>query len=129
YYENLNDDEIVAHSLMQKRIILTKDRGLLKNKSVTHGYWIRANDPKQQLIEVFQRFDLADKIQFLIRCLICNSKLKKVSKTELDLTLKKEAAKFYDDFFLCPLCNKIYWQGSHYRNMEQLIALIVKALK
>lgn len=120
-YENLDDDEIIKRSLMEKRIILTKDRGLLKNKKVTHGYWVRAKESKLQLREVFQRFGLEDKVELLIRCLLCNHKLRRIAKKAVMNLVSPSTFKFYDRFYYCPHCKKIYWEGSHYHNMIKLI--------
>lgn len=126
YYENLDDNEIIELALEQRRIILTKDKNLLKDKRVTHGYWVRATLPKKQLLEIIKRFDLANKIKFLTRCLLCNRKLKKVAQPEkLKSLIPPEALKFYKDFYLCEHCNKIYWEGSHYENMMELVRSVI----
>jgi uncharacterized protein len=127
-YEDLEDKEIVVTSVRQKRIILTKDRCLLKNKAVTHGYWVRSREPHQQVVEVFERFDLIDKIRFLTRCLLCNTKLKTISKSKADEKVPAKASQYYEDFYLCPFCNKVYWEGSHYKNMLQLVEFVRSSL-
>ncbi len=55
FRNNFDDDEIIKVSRREKRIILTRDKGILKQNVVTHGYWIRNDDPKKQLIEVGRR--------------------------------------------------------------------------
>ena len=47
------------HPWWRARIVLTRDRGILKTKRVTHGYWVRSSRPEEQLQEVLDRFDLA----------------------------------------------------------------------
>jgi len=60
-YRNDYDDEILVQiSVAERRILLTRDRGLLRRKEITHGYCVVATDPEQQLIEVVERFDLSD---------------------------------------------------------------------
>lgn len=124
-FENLDDDQIVAISVAQNRIILTKDRGLLKNKNVTHGYWVCAKEPREQLVEIINRFDLVSKIKFLVRCLLCNSRLMKIKKSQLDQISFKRPLQFYDKFYLCKHCHKIYWEGSHYNNMIKMLKQIM----
>ena len=58
YKNNYKNEEIITEALTQKRIILTRDSGLLKNRSITHGYLIRETDPHEQAREVIRRFDL-----------------------------------------------------------------------
>lgn len=124
FYGVLDDEDIIDCALNEKRIILTKDRGLLKNKKVTHGYWVREERPKQQLIEVVKRFDLVGKIQFLRRCLLCNQVLEKLTPEEAAPYMPPETHLFYSRFFYCHHCYKIYWEGTHYQNMLKLIELV-----
>lgn len=126
-YENLDDDEIIDRALSEKRIILTKDRGLLKNKKVTHSYWVRSKESKQQLLEIFNRFDLKGKVKFLVRCLLCNNKLQPISKKDVKHLVPLNTTSYYEVFYQCPHCKKIYWEGSHYQNMSKLIEFVRQA--
>lgn len=54
--------EIVNTSLVEKRIILTKDKKILKYKNVTRCYLIKSKNPKEQLKEVLHNFSLYKKI-------------------------------------------------------------------
>lgn len=49
YQNDYDDKKIVRISLEKQRIILTRDIDLLKVKSVSHGYFIREQNPKAQL--------------------------------------------------------------------------------
>ncbi|NIR50597.1 twitching motility protein PilT, partial [candidate division KSB1 bacterium] len=82
YQNHLDDDEIIEIGLKEKRIILTRDKGLLKNKKVTHGYWIRSSRPEEQLKEVVHRFDLQSRIRPFQRCMECNGLIKSIDKKE-----------------------------------------------
>lgn len=128
YYENLSDDEIIQVSRKDLRIILTKDRGLLKNKWVTHGYWIRADEPKQQLIEVIKRFDLVDKVKLLVRCLICNNLLQEIDRSMVPEQILQQTA-LSQIYYSCAHCNKIYWKGSHYQNMVRMLQQIITTVQ
>ncbi len=68
YKNNYKNEEIITEALTQKRIILTRDPGLLKNRSITHGYLIRGTDPHEQAREVICRFDLYSQAKPFIRC-------------------------------------------------------------
>lgn len=129
YYANLEDNEIITLALQQERIILTKDRALLKDKRVTHGYWVRADEPKKQLLEIIKRFDLLDKINFLTRCLLCNHLLQKIAKEEVQDRVPTHTTDYYQNYFVCPHCNKIFWEGSHYKNMAELVEFIHDTLR
>jgi len=71
YRNDYEDSEIIGISVKEKRIILTRDRGILKRKAVTHGYWIRSTRPGEQIQEVLSRFDLFSQIKPFHCCMIC----------------------------------------------------------
>lgn len=126
YRNDYKDNEIAVKSLEEKRIVLTRDRGLLKRSIIERGYIIRSDDPNEQLIEVFNRFNLKPILKPLSRCLICNGYLKKVEKEDIKLLLQPKTIKYFDKFKQCNSCGKIYWKGSHYQNMLKLLSIITK---
>ena len=69
---DLTDEAIIDIARTERRIILTRDKGLLKNGRVTHGYWLRNTDPDRQLEEVVRAIDLARDIDPYRRCMACN---------------------------------------------------------
>lgn len=117
FRNDLEDDEIIAIALNERRIILTRDRGILKQNVVTHGYWIRSDDPKKQLAEVVERLQLYDNIQPFTRCSICNGNLQQINKALLTGRLSKDTLQYYNEFWECVGCRKIYWQGSHFSHI------------
>jgi len=121
-YDNEYEDHQIVHlSRQQNRIILTRDIGLLKHSAVQHGYWLRSDQPQQQVREVIRRFDLKDQIQLFNRCLECNGKIVAVSKRSVQDQLRENTLKYYDSFYQCSQCKKIYWKGSHYQHMIEHI--------
>ncbi len=128
-YENSYDDyEIIAISSARKRTILTRDVSLLKNKSVTRGYWIRSQHANDRLIEVIRRFDLVSTIRPFFRCTVCNGIIKKVRKESIMDRLEPKTKRYYDEFHKCTICEKIYWKGSHYENMAKFAETIKKKI-
>lgn len=124
-YQNFMDDEELANlSAQEERILLTRDRRLLMRKIVHFGYCLRSLDSRQQLSEVVKRFALDDKIQPFQRCLRCNTPLQPVTKAEVLPQLEPLTQKYYDEFHRCPACGQIYWKGSHYQHMQDLIKTI-----
>jgi uncharacterized protein len=126
YRTNYNDKEIIRLSFSDKRIILTHDVELLKNKQVIHGYWIRSQHLYEQLIEVFQKFDLKNQIRPFSRCMECNHLLEDVSKEAILDRLSTRTREYYQEFKKCSYCERIYWEGSHYERMRKDIDCIIK---
>lgn len=124
YRNDYEDEELARISSSERRILLTRDVGLLKRSLVTHGYFVRATNPRQQTAEVLRRFDLFGQISPFRRCLRCNGVLRPVDKEVIVGRLPGEASRQYDEFRLCESCQRIYWKGSHYERLEQFIAAI-----
>jgi len=121
YQNDYDDNEIIRIALAEHRIILTRDVGLLKVKSVTHGYFIREQDPKSQVTEVFKRFDLFQAADPFNRCIKCNGKLEPVEKERIMERLEPLTRKYFDKFLRCADCQGIFWEGSHYDHMRNFI--------
>ena len=116
-----SDHELVTISTGQHRILMTRDRGLLKHRAVTHGSYVWATDPHQQLGEVVRRFHLAGRIAPFTRCMHCNGLLEPVEKDDIAHRLLPWTRDHYDKYSTCATCERIYWQGSHYRRLNEIV--------
>ena len=120
YGNDLDDEELLALSLHQGRILLTRDRGLLKRRELTHGYCVRSARPKEQLQEVLRRFDCAGAARPFSRCISCNTALERVEKSTVLDMLPPVVASRYDVFSRCPACMRVFWRGTHWERMNEL---------
>jgi uncharacterized protein len=121
YQKIFPDSEIVRVGVQERRIILTRDIGLLKNRRIIHAAWIRSADPQGQLKEVITKFQLARRICPLTLCLECNGKIRRVAKKKIATQLPPFTKLYYKRFYLCRSCKKIYWQGAHYQQLTKII--------
>ncbi|MFW6254472.1 MAG: Mut7-C RNAse domain-containing protein [Chitinivibrionales bacterium] len=121
YRNDLSDLEIISISIEQKRIILTRDQGILKHSSVTHGYWIRSTDPQRQIEEVVRRFDLCTSFAPFTRCMRCNGELSARLPEEVKRLVPGHVVQTADRFMQCSRCQRVYWRGTHTISMEQKI--------
>jgi uncharacterized protein with PIN domain len=121
YSNRIGDLELVRISCQEKRILLTRDRGVLKHSAVTHGYWLRETDSRRQAAEIVRRFDLAQSLRPLTRCMVCNEPLRAVSKAEIRGRVPPGTLQWCDEFRECAGCGRVYWEGSHCRWMRQWI--------
>jgi uncharacterized protein with PIN domain len=124
YSNDYRDEDLARISSREGRILLTRDLGVLKRNLVTHGYWIRATLPREQVIEIVRRFDLAGVIAPFRRCVHCNGLLHAVSKNLVLHRLLPETKQHYNKFYVCEVCNQVYWKGSHYRRMSHFVDII-----
>ena len=124
YRNDYKDAEIIRTAQEERRIILTRDVDLLKNKSVTHGYWVRSASPEKQVGEVLRRLDLYGQITPFSRCLVCNGLVVGVDKAAVEDRLPPRTRRYFETFYACQACGKVYWEGSHYRRMKDQVERI-----
>lgn len=121
YHNDFQDAQLAKIAVDESRILLTRDHRLLMRKNISQGYWLRSQDPRQQLKEVMARFSLYTQINPFQRCMKCNHLLHPVSKEEILDRLEPLTRLYYDEFRLCPGCQSVYWKGSHFIKMMQHI--------
>jgi hypothetical protein len=125
-YENdFEDNEIIAIAENEQRIILTRDKLLLGSDKVTHGYYVRATDKHEQLKEIVRKFDLKKQFKSFTRCMTCNTSLLKVDKNDIIDKIDSDTAMFFDVFYYCKSCEKVFWEGSHFERMEAYIRELI----
>ena len=121
YSREVQDHELIARSLAEKRIILTRDRGLLRTGAATRGYWVRATDPREQAAEVLDRFDLRGSARPFTRCTVCNGDLVAVAREEAALEAPPRVYERCDEYRRCARCGKLYWKGTHVARLEAFV--------
>ena len=119
YKNAFNDTDIMAVAEREKRIILTRDTGILKHRKVMHGYLVRSDYLDCQLREVLRRYDLHHRIRLWMRCMVCNGLMEQVNKAVVEPFLEPKTRLYYEDFHRCSSCGQLYWKGSHYHKIIQ----------
>ncbi|ALJ00516.1 Mut7-C RNAse domain-containing protein [Rufibacter tibetensis] len=121
-YENHYDDQTIAQiAAQEQRIVLTRDIGLLKIKTVQCGYWLRSQQWEKQLREVLHRFHLMPQLQPFTRCMGCNGLIKEVEKKVVMSLLPPKTKQFFHTFYQCTHCKRVYWKGSHFDKMQRFL--------
>jgi uncharacterized protein with PIN domain len=121
YRNDYADAELARIASDEQRILLTRDRGLLKRRILIHAYYIRETNPQRQVAEVLRRYQLAGAIKPLRRCIRCNGLLHAVPKAQIDDRLEPKTREHYHEFRICASCGQIYWRGSHYEKIQRFI--------
>lgn len=118
------DEELVAVASREGRVVLTRDRELLKRSAVRYGYWVRATDPLAQAVEVVRRFRVRGAAAPFTRCLKCNGCLLPVESSEAVACVPPRVAAWRKEFLRCLGCGKVYWKGTHHPRLEGLVSRI-----
>ena len=120
YRNDFTDAQVAQIGSQEQRVVLTRDRALLKQKIITHCYFVRAAKPHEQVREVLARLDLYRILRPFTRCLRCNGELEVVDKETVLDQLEPKTRQYYERFRRCKACGQAYWRGSHFKRMEKL---------
>ena len=122
YRNDFHDRELAAIASDEGRILLTRDRDLLKHRGITHGCYVHALQPSLQFTEIVRRLDLAADVRPFSRCLECNATLQSVDKHDVLDRLPPAVRTQHEHFTTCVACGRVYWAGSHWKRMQALLA-------
>ncbi|MEU2063079.1 Mut7-C RNAse domain-containing protein [Streptomyces sp. NPDC013455] len=120
---DIGDPALAARSAAEKRVMLSRDRGLLRRRELWAGAFVYSTRPDDQLNDVLDRF--APDLRPWTRCTACNGLLRQATKDEVAGQLKGGTQRSYDVFAQCTACGRAYWKGAHH---EQLEAIVERAL-
>ncbi len=125
-YESLDigDPALAARSAAEHRVMLSRDRGLLRRRELWAGAFVYSTRPEDQLQDVLDRF--RPELRPWTRCIACNGLLREATKDEVADQLEGGTQRSYDVFAQCVACGRAYWKGAHH---EQLEAIVERALK
>ncbi len=121
YDNGLRDDQVEALAADEERVVLTRDRELLKRRTIAYGCYVRALKAEDQLREVFERLGLADRARPFTRCLHDNAPLHAIGKAEVLERLPPMVAACQDGFSTCDVCRRVYWKGTHWQRMSRVL--------
>lgn len=121
YSTQYEDEELVAIAEKEHRVLLTRDlelcrRALAKGVDAFH---VAGKTEAEKLAELAKRFDFSLKIDMKrSRCPRCNAKILLTPKEEVADKVQKNTFAYYSEFWECPSCGHVYWQGSHWKRIS-----------
>ena len=132
YYRDFEDELLLKMAKSEERFLLTRDRGLYqqaKAKTV-EVVLIEAEDEAGKLADLSHRFGLKLEIDLTTsRCPKCNEMIKAVSKEDVVHQIPESTAEYIDEFWRCPRCYQVYWQGAHWKKIEKTLKEAKKRLE
>ncbi|WP_367321101.1 Mut7-C RNAse domain-containing protein [Streptomyces sp. HUAS ZL42] len=121
---DIGDPALAARSAAEQRVMLSRDRGLLRRRELWAGAYVYSTRPEDQLRDILDRF--RPELRPWTRCTACNGLLREASKDEVADQLQHGTHRSYDVFAQCRECGRAYWKGAHH---EQLVAIVERALE
>lgn len=116
------DPLLVERARRDARVLLTRDRHLIRELRPERVLAIQSDVPLEQLAEVIHGFELRRPAELMTRCLVCNSLLLELAPDTARSALPSSARELPGPVRRCPTCNHVYWRGSHVRRMEAALA-------
>ena len=114
FVKDTSRHKIIMKSLTEQRIVLTRDTRLSKKK-VYKLVLIKSDKIREQVKQVIKELNLKlQKEKFFTICSICNKKVVPVEKEKVKDLVPLYVYQTIDEFYQCPICQRVYWQGSHY---------------
>ena len=129
-YGAKNDDDLLKISKQDNRVLLTRDKNLYeRTKNQSSCLYIKSMSLHEQLVLVLKKTGITiSRDKMLSRCLICNIPLENKKKSEIRKDVPPYPFQYHEKFWKCPVCNRVYWKGSHWENMYIRIKKILKEL-
>lgn len=121
YHSDSDPQSLVDASVREGRVLLTRSRGLLKQKVITHGILVRETDPRRQLKAIFERLDIYADARPFSRCLRCNGLVEPIPRQEIVQRLPSRVKQNQRAFSSCSSCHRVYWEGTHFERMNRFV--------
>ncbi|NUR43286.1 MAG: Mut7-C ubiquitin/RNAse domain-containing protein [Streptomyces sp.] len=116
---DLGDPALAALSAAERRVMLSRDRGLLRRRELWAGAYVYSTRPEDQLQDILDRF--RPELRPWTRCTACNGLLKEATKDEVADQLHGGTERSYDVFAQCVECGRAYWKGAHHDQLEAIV--------
>ncbi len=125
YVPGIEDGKLVSIARDEGRILLTRDRNVMKRRPIAKGEiqaLLLASDRLDgQLRQVVDAFRLDDRRAFSF-CIECNVPLRRAEREDIRERVPAYVFQTQEQIDECPSCRKPYWRGTHWRNVRRELA-------
>jgi uncharacterized protein with PIN domain len=125
YARDTDDEILVKIAKTEKRVLLTRDLELYQRATSRHAeaLFVEGDDEAERLAFLSMHFGISLKFNPSIsRCSKCNAKIKPATKGEIENRVPGSTRRFYEEFWECPKCGKVYWQGAHWKRITETLS-------
>jgi uncharacterized protein with PIN domain len=126
YLNDSSDQELLSRAKRDSLVLLTSDEQLYRTASIRgiEAELVQGRTEAERLAGIASRYNLRLEIDTAnSRCPQCGSPLRETSKDDVRGAVPPTTFKVYRSFWICtnPQCAKVYWQGSHWKKIEQTL--------
>ncbi len=133
YLNDSPDRDLLSLAKHESLILMTSDEELYRT-AVMRGiesFLVQGRTEPERLASLSERFNLNLEIDTAIsKCPVCGFSIREVPKESVESSVPPTTFKVYQSFWVCtnPKCAKVYWQGSHWKKIEQTLESARKIL-
>jgi len=121
YTRQGNNASVIIQALREDRMILTRNHHLPASRGI-RIIILKEEAIKEQLGEALKALSVRlESLQMFTRCTVCNKELTPVEKNAVQEKVPQYVFETHDEFFICPQCSRIYWRGTHWGNVRELL--------
>jgi uncharacterized protein with PIN domain len=132
YSSDMDDSELLTIAKKEQRILLTRDFELYQRAAAKEvdSFYVQGQTEKERLSELAKRFGIRLEIDMATsRCPKCNTQVKPVSKEKVAGRVEKRTFEHYTEFWECPKCGQVYWQGAHWTRIRETLKTAEQSLQ
>jgi len=127
FFAKAEDKDLVELSRREGRVLLTRDSGLIeKTRKRQNRLFVKSDDWEDQVAQVLDEYGLWDEVRPNSRCIECNRPLKPLARERARNLVTPYVLEQAASFALCPGCDRVFWQGTHFGDMERKIEVLLK---
>jgi len=117
YSTQLEDAELIKNAKKENSVLLTRDSELYQ-RAISKGidaFYVEGRTEAEKLAKLAERFGFPLTINLAFsRCPRCNGRIRLTPKEQLADKVEKNTFVYYDKFWKCSKCGRVYWQGAHW---------------
>jgi hypothetical protein len=132
YSNNLDDAQLLTIAKKERRTLLTSDFELYRHATAKgmDAFYVEGETGEERLAALARKYGIDLAIDMTIsRCPKCNTKVKPITKEEAAGKVEKSTFEHYDEFWKCPKCGQIYWQGAHWTRIRRTLEVAQEILE
>ena len=127
FFSKAADKDLVDLSRREDRVLLTRDTGLIERTAKRpNRLFVRSDDWEDQVVQVLDDLGLWDDVRPNTRCIECNLPLKALARERARNLVTPFVLEHASSFAICPGCDRVFWQGTHYGDMERKIERLLE---
>ena len=133
YFSDIDDEQILVAAKKENRIIISKDKNLIKKaqKLGIKSIFITGNKEAEQILEIIrqEKLDISQINGNTARCPKCNSNTTLINKESIKEKVPEKIYQINERFWRCNACSQIYWEGTHIKNLQGFLSKINERLQ